>query len=383
MSDPAARARRLRRLAGVRLQADHHDPRRPAARHAAGAARERRRAAPDGRWRCCRGRRSPRSSRCATGTASARCSCATRPTSPAELVLATVILLLTGVESPFFYYTLATALLGGLLYGWPGAIAVLADAGRRLLLGDLGARRRRRRCPTPSRPTSASRSLYLVVAAAGAGARAAARRARRRPRTGSPPRSATWPREAERSRLARDMHDSLAKTVSGIGFAALGAGAADRARPARARPRRRGGWPRTRGRPRARRARSSPACAPTATRRALPLPMALKAEAERWAAGAAASQLEARRSRTSASSTPWRRASWSGSCARRCATRSATPTRAQVGVRLRTLGGRAVLTIADDGEGFEVPDDLEELAARAPLRRRRHARARRSSPAAT
>ena len=27
--------------------------------------------------------------------------------------------------------------------------------------------------------------------------------------------------EAERSRLARDMHDSLAKTVSGIGFAAL------------------------------------------------------------------------------------------------------------------------------------------------------------------
>ena len=26
------------------------------------------------------------------------------------------------------------------------------------------------------------------------------------------------------------------------------------------------------------------------------------------------------------------------------------------------LGGRAVLTIADDGEGFEVPDDLDELS---------------------
>jgi hypothetical protein len=38
----------------------------------------------------------------------------------AELVLATVILLFTGVQSAFFYYTLATALLGGLLYGWPG-----------------------------------------------------------------------------------------------------------------------------------------------------------------------------------------------------------------------------------------------------------------------
>ncbi len=34
----------------------------------------------------------------------------------------------------------------------------------------------------------------------------------------------------------------------------------------------------------------------------------------------------------------------------------------KVAVRLRMLGGRAVLTIADDGEGFEVPDDLDELS---------------------
>jgi signal transduction histidine kinase len=32
-----------------------------------------------------------------------------------------------------------------------------------------------------------------------------------------------------------------------------------------------------------------------------------------------------------------------------------------VGVRMRRLGGRAVLTVADDGAGFEVPDDLDEL----------------------
>ena len=38
-----------------------------------------------------------------------------------ELVLATLILLMTGVNSPFFYYTLSTALLGGLVYGWAGA----------------------------------------------------------------------------------------------------------------------------------------------------------------------------------------------------------------------------------------------------------------------
>ena len=35
----------------------------------------------------------------------------------AELVLAALILILTGVDSPFFYYTLGTALLGGLVYG--------------------------------------------------------------------------------------------------------------------------------------------------------------------------------------------------------------------------------------------------------------------------
>src|SRR5215211_6352796 len=40
----------------------------------------------------------------------------------AELMLTTVILLLAGVQSPFFYYTLATALLGGLLYGWGGGV---------------------------------------------------------------------------------------------------------------------------------------------------------------------------------------------------------------------------------------------------------------------
>jgi signal transduction histidine kinase len=32
-------------------------------------------------------------------------------------------------------------------------------------------------------------------------------------------------------------------------------------------------------------------------------------------------------------------------------------------VRLRRLGGRAVLTVSDDGVGFEVPDDLDALQA--------------------
>jgi signal transduction histidine kinase len=34
----------------------------------------------------------------------------------------------------------------------------------------------------------------------------------------------------------------------------------------------------------------------------------------------------------------------------------------RVAARLRTLGGRVVLTVADDGRGFAAPDDLAELS---------------------
>ena len=34
----------------------------------------------------------------------------------------------------------------------------------------------------------------------------------------------------------------------------------------------------------------------------------------------------------------------------------------RVGVRLRRIGARAVLTVADDGAGFDAPEDLDELA---------------------
>ena len=107
--------------------------------------------------------------------------------------------------------------------------------------------------------------LYLVVAAAGAGARRLLdAQAEAEARIAAQERHMAA--EAERSRLARDMHDSLAKTVSGIGFAALALSRRIERDPQGA-VTRRGGWPRTRGRPRARRARSSPACAPTTTRR--------------------------------------------------------------------------------------------------------------------
>ena len=134
-----------------------------------------------------------------------------------ELMLTTVILLLTGVESPFFYFTLATALLGGLLYGWGGGAVfsvMLVGVYFWALELDGGA------VPDTFQTYFGQPALYPLVAAAGAAARrlldrqaeAEAELAEQQGRLAA---------EAERARLARDMHDSLAKTVSGIGFAAL------------------------------------------------------------------------------------------------------------------------------------------------------------------
>ena len=135
-------------------------------------------------------------------------------------MLAALILILTGVDSPFFFFTLGTALLGGLVYGYPGAalfsvmlIVVYAyaihlrapiddDAGR--LPHD-----RRAAVAVPDRGASPAR------------ARGGCWTARPRPRQTLADQERTLAAQAERERLARDMHDSLAKTVHGIGFAAL------------------------------------------------------------------------------------------------------------------------------------------------------------------
>ena len=137
----------------------------------------------------------------------------------AELVLATVILLLTGVESPFFYYTLATALLGGLLYGWPGAL-LFSPILVAVYYWVVSVRAEVAPIPDTFQADLGQPLLYIVVAAAGAGARRLLdAQAAAEDRIAAQERAMAA--EAERSRLARDMHDSLAKTVSGIGFAAL------------------------------------------------------------------------------------------------------------------------------------------------------------------
>ena len=241
----------------------------------------------------------------------------------AELVLSTVILVLTGTESPFFYYTLATALLGGLLYGWAGA-ALFSPMLVAVYYWVISVRSGVEEVTSSFQTDLGQPALYLLVAAAGAGARGLLdRQARAEAQLAAQERQMAA--ETERSRLARDMHDSLAKTVSGIGFAALGLSRMIERDPQAAIVE----------------ARRLADDARQATREAreiitglrtddgdAPLPLPIAAQGRGGALGG--DQLRSRwswRSRTWASSTRSRRASSSGSCARRCATRSATRAR--------------------------------------------------------
>ena len=200
-------------------------------------------------------------------------------------------------------------------------------------------------------------AMYLVVAAAGAGARRLMdRQAEAEARIAAQERQMAA--DPERARLARDMHDSLAKTVSGIGFAALALARKIERDPQSA----------------AEEARRLAADAAQATREAreiitglradegaaLPLPLALKAEAERWAQETGARLELAIEDVGELDAVAARELEWILREALRNAERHAHAT--AVTVRLRTLGGRAVMTVADDGAGFEVPDDLDDLS---------------------
>ena len=260
----------------------------------------------------------------------------------AELVLSTLILLLTGVNSPFFYYTLGSALLGGLVYGWPGAALFSA-----MLIGVYF-------WVVSVRDDSAASfvlpAFYPLIAAAGAGLRGLLdRQAETESELAS---------QSERARLARDMHDSLAKTVSGMGFAALALARRIERDPAGA----------------AEEARRLAEDARQATREAreiiiglrsdageqLPLAAALQAEARRWSAGTGVQVALAVEEVGELHPVAERELEWILREALGNVDRHARASK--VTVRLRRLGSRAVLTVADDGAGFEVPDELEQLA---------------------
>ena len=273
-----------------------------------------------------------------------------------EFMLAALILLLTPVGGPFFYFTLCTALLGGLLYG-PAGAAIFSLLLVAVYLWSLSVRAGVDDIPYTFQTYVGLPALYPLVAAAGAAARrlldrqaeAEAELAEEQGRAAA---------EAERARLARDMHDSLAKTVSGIGFAALALsrrierdpeGAADEARRLA-----------EDARQATRQAREIIVGLRQEAGESLPLSTSLAMTAQRWAReedvelDLAIEEVGDLHPQTA------RELEWIlGEALANCK-RHARATR--VGVRLRRIGARAALTVADDGAGFDAPEDLEALA---------------------
>jgi len=260
----------------------------------------------------------------------------------AELVLSTLILLLTGVNSAFFYYTLGSALLGGIVYGWAGAglFSVMLIS---VYFWVVNVR-------DETAATLVMPFFYPLIAAAGAGLRGLLdRQAETESELAS---------QSERTRLARDMHDSLAKTVSGMGFAALALARRIERDPEGA----------------AEEARRLAEDARQATREAreiivglrsdageqLPLAAALHAEAARWSTSSGVEVALLVEEVGELHPVASRELEWILREALANVERHARASK--VTVRLRRLGGRAVLTVADDGQGFEVPDELVDLA---------------------
>ena len=273
-----------------------------------------------------------------------------------ELVLAALILILTGVDSPFFFFTLGTALLGGLVYGYPGAalfsVMLIVGYGYAIHL-----RSSIDSTLVDFRTIVVLPSLYPIVAVAGAGARRLLDRQAEAEQTLAD-QERTLAAQAERERLARDMHDSLAKTVHGIGFAALALSRRIEVDPPGA----------------VEDARKLAADARTAAQEArellsglrgrddaeLPLPTAIRSEAARWAERTGVRIGGSLDDVGPLPSLALRELRWILKEALANVERYAHATR--VDVHLRRLGGRVVLTVADDGAGFDVPDDLDQLA---------------------
>jgi signal transduction histidine kinase len=273
-----------------------------------------------------------------------------------ELVLAVLILVLTGVDSPFFFYTLGTALLGGLVYGYAGAALFSVM----LIVGFAYAIYIRSEFDSTLvdfRTLVVLPALYPIVAVAGAGARRVFDR-QAEAEDALAEQERTMAAQAERERLARDMHDSLAKTVHGIGFAALALSRRIEVDPPGA----------------VEDARKLAADARTAAQEArellsglrgrddaeLPLPTAIRSEAARWG--------ERTGTRVGGSlddvgplpTLVLRELRWILKEALANVERYAHASR--VDIHLRRLGDRVVLTVADDGAGFEPPDDLDSLS---------------------
>jgi len=146
-----------------------------------------------------------------------------------DLLLGMGLLAVTGADSPFFYFTLGTAVLSGLLYRWPGAAVFSAL----LLVAYWTALRMSPGEQATLTVVIGNPALYPLAAAGGAGLRRIIDRHRdiEAALVATSQRAAV---EGERSRIARDMHDSLAKTMQGMSLSASALSAWVRKDPDRA-----------------------------------------------------------------------------------------------------------------------------------------------------
>jgi signal transduction histidine kinase len=273
-----------------------------------------------------------------------------------ELVLAVAILVLTGVDSPFFFFTVATALLGGLVYGYPGA-ALFSGL---LILGyfwALDVRSGIEHVQHDFNTLVVLPALYPFVALAGAGTRRLLDR-QAAAESALADQARMLAAQQERERLARDMHDSLAKTVHGIGFAALALSRRIKVDPPGA----------------VEDARKLAEDARTAAQEArellsglrgrddaeLPLPTAIRSEAARWGERTGIPVGGALDDVGPLPTLALRELRWILREALANVERYAHASR--VDVHLRRLGARVVLTVADDGVGFEAPDHPDALS---------------------
>ncbi|MBA2317041.1 MAG: hypothetical protein H0V93_04575 [Euzebyales bacterium] len=135
-----------------------------------------------------------------------------------DAVVALGVMLVAGPHSPFFYFTLGTAALGGLLYRWVGAtlFSLIMLAGYGLVV--TFAARLIDIDPTFHNLVGIP-ALYPIIGAVGAGIRALLdRQAATEERLEHA--NARAAAAEERTRLARELHDSLGKTLHGIQLAA-------------------------------------------------------------------------------------------------------------------------------------------------------------------
>lgn len=266
-----------------------------------------------------------------------------------DLLTAAAVLGVVGLETPFVLWLLATALVAGVLYGVGGALTMSAaivtvyTAGA--MIGDT----------TPTLAEILGTPVLVPVAAFGG---AAVRELVLRQHAAGRALAEAAMTEAagtERTRLAREMHDTLAKTLQGIGMSATAVAELARRDPDAA-------------------AAIAATLADTAQQAAaearalivdlrtddldLPLADALRDAVEHWAAR---NQVEVAFSADVCGGlSPSAR--YELFCILREALRNAHEHGGATHLAISLCDGEEVeLTIRDDGAGFDVPDDLAEL----------------------